>query len=416
MNDQPTKSSKKPNSVTRRYADRKAAFVVAAIPHINSKGVSGMTLADVAADLGLAPKAVAYYFPKKEDLAVACFLRGISHISACVLDAGHGQDKNERIKLFLRAYFDFRRRGALGEIEELTSPNDIRAMNEPTTSHAYAEMFRAIRSLISDPSEKGQPREIANARTHLLVSHCNWANYWLPTILPERIPHACEHLIDIVLNGLATAQTSWVPKEIASVLPMPDIMGETTDEMFLRAATELINEEGYHGASVERISARIDLSKGAFYHHIKSKDDLVLACFDRTIEVLRSAMLAAEAVSSNGLQTLATFSVALAKIQISGVGLLLKMSAFTTLPVSFRGQVLVKYTRIVNMLASVVSDGIADGSVRAVDANLAAEAIIGMINSADELRFFARGIFTDHPLDHYVKPCFVGLFNNFDAH
>ena len=41
-------------------------------------------------------------------------------------------------------------------------------------------------------------------------------------------------------------------------------------EAFLRAATQLINAHGYSGASVERISAELNVTKGAFYHHNKT--------------------------------------------------------------------------------------------------------------------------------------------------
>ena len=47
--------------------------------------------------------------------------------------------------------------------------------------------------------------------------------------------------------------------------PAPE--GDTLDA-FLRAATSLVNEQGaYFGASVNRISARLNLIKGAIYHH-----------------------------------------------------------------------------------------------------------------------------------------------------
>ena len=35
-----------------------------------------------------------------------------------------------------------------------------------------------------------------------------------------------------------------------------------------------MNEHGYLGASVQKISERLNVTKGAFYHHIEAKDDL----------------------------------------------------------------------------------------------------------------------------------------------
>lgn len=42
-----------------------------------------------------------------------------------------------------------------------------------------------------------------------------------------------------------------------------------------------MNEHGYLGASVQKISEHLNLTKGAFYHHLENKDDLIAACFQR---------------------------------------------------------------------------------------------------------------------------------------
>ena len=73
--------------------------------------------------------------------------------------------------------------------------------------------------------------------------------------------------------------------------PRPEIGLSRTD--FLRAATETINDFGYHGASVDAIAARLNVTKGAFYHHISAKDDLVLSCFDRSFGAVRDTQKAA---------------------------------------------------------------------------------------------------------------------------
>jgi AcrR family transcriptional regulator len=405
--ERPTATAR-PLSNTRRYADRKDAYVSAAIPLINRHGVSGMTLQQVAAELGQAPKAVAYYFKKKEDLAAACLLRGILRTRDFAIGAQHGETAAERTSLFLQAYFDYRRRAALGEVEQLTSPNDIRALNVEATHAAYAEMFRDIRRLLVDDSRQSSGLA-RNARAHFLVSQIHWTQYWLPNLLTERYPVICQRMTGIILDGIAAPGSPWAPKTMPPRFPPPNPAGETAEEMFLRAATELINEQGYHGASVDRISGRLSLTKGAFYHHIPSKDDLILACFNRTLGIICDAIPAAEAVSANGLQALSTFAMSLVLPQVSGQGLLMRMSAITTLPETMRPPLLKRYEQIIGALASIVSDGIVDGSVRPLDSHLAAQAILGMINSADELPYFARDICVQAAIDDYIRPCFEGL-------
>ena len=43
----------------------------------------------------------------------------------------------------------------------------------------------------------------------------------------------------------------------------------------IEAALELINENGYDNVSVDEITKHAEVSKGAFYIHFKSKEDLI---------------------------------------------------------------------------------------------------------------------------------------------
>lgn len=45
-------------------------------------------------------------------------------------------------------------------------------------------------------------------------------------------------------------------------------------EKLLNAAIKLVREHGYHATSVEDLCKEAGVSKGAFFHHFKSKDDL----------------------------------------------------------------------------------------------------------------------------------------------
>ena len=61
-------------------------------------------------------------------------------------------------------------------------------------------------------------------------------------------------------------------------------MSITQLRAFLLAATRLINELGYRGASVQRIASELNVTKGSFYHHLDAKDDLVAACYRRSFD------------------------------------------------------------------------------------------------------------------------------------
>ena len=70
----------------------------------------------------------------------------------------------------------------------------------------------------------------------------------------------------------------------------------------MRVATLLVNEQGYHGALIDKISAQLHVTKGSSYHHYHhhqnddndNKQDLIFTCFERTFAVLRRGLSLAE--------------------------------------------------------------------------------------------------------------------------
>jgi AcrR family transcriptional regulator len=391
---------------TLRFEVRRNAILDSAVQVMNRKGVRGMTLGEVAANLGLVPTGVIYYFKNKEELAQACLLAGMERFNA-ILDAGaHGVDPRARISLFLEAHFEFRRRVALGEEEALAAFNDVRALNSAAVNEAYVGMFRRLRGLLEGAGEGTWSRPALNARTHLVLSEVLWTVAWLHRRDAEDYPGIARRMIAMTCDGLASPGAVWSP------VPLPPQMSEASldpSEQFLRAATALINEEGYLGASVEKISARLNVTKGAFYHHNDTKDDLVQACFQRTFEVMRQTIRRAEAVSTSGYQTLCTIATALVDYQMSGNAPLLRTSALTSVPEAIQPALLDQFDRIAYRFASIISDGVADGSVRPVEANIAAQMITGMINASADLHFWTPGLEPASATELYVRPFFEGL-------
>ncbi|MFC6334032.1 TetR/AcrR family transcriptional regulator [Paenibacillus septentrionalis] len=54
-------------------------------------------------------------------------------------------------------------------------------------------------------------------------------------------------------------------------------------QSIIDAAIELFSEKGYEATSIQEITERCGISKGAFYLHFKSKDELILAIVDYII-------------------------------------------------------------------------------------------------------------------------------------
>ena len=87
--------------------------------------------------------------------------------------------------------------------------------------------------------------------------------------------------------------------------------GSDTRERLLDAALELVNLRGFAATSIDQILERVGVTKGAFFHHFRSKNELARALIERFAaadeEVLRTNMERAERVSDDPLEQLLLF-------------------------------------------------------------------------------------------------------------
>jgi AcrR family transcriptional regulator len=399
---------------TPRYAQKKEAILAAATAILNRQGVKGMTLADVASEVGLITTSVTYYYRKKDDLAAACFLRGIETFDQMIGHAAQGADWRERLLRFLDAFLDLSRRIRLREAPPMVSFTEMRALKEPQRTQvieAYNGMFRHFRGFFDAPEFDFLDRREKNARTHLLLEQAFWTNGWLRRYDVEDYPRLRDRMLDILSGGLANGDRAWSPSPLEALTPpLPD-PHDHARETFLIAATRLINQRGYRGASVEDISAQLNVTKGSFYHHNEGKDDLVADCFKRSFAVVRRAQLASRDLPGGQWQRLASVTAALVEYQLSDEGPLLRASAMGALPPPLRQQMAERYNRISDRFASMVSDGIAEGSIRPVDPMIAANMLNALINAAASLGSWVPGVTREEAAAVFARPLLQGVFS-----
>ncbi|MEB1806714.1 MAG: TetR/AcrR family transcriptional regulator [Bacillaceae bacterium] len=59
---------------------------------------------------------------------------------------------------------------------------------------------------------------------------------------------------------------------------------EKKKEEILRSAAEVLNEKGYHGATMEDIATKLLMTKGSMYYYFKNKEDLYFQCHRMMID------------------------------------------------------------------------------------------------------------------------------------
>lgn len=398
---------------TDRFERKREAILDAATAILNRLGVKGLTLGVAAAAVDLSTTSVTYYFKRKDDLAAACMLRGVEAMQLMVDEALRAEGPEARLHALLTLYFERMRLAAVREAPPLPVLADLRALNQPRRGEvgaAFGRMFRKARQIFDDPGLGFLTLGRKTARTHMLLEQLFWSSTWLSKYDPEDYPRLRERMYDILVGGMAGPRSTWAPVPIPMAELAPRDRHEMSRETFLLAATRLINARGYRGASVDKISAELNVTKGSFYHHNDAKDDLVVACFERSFEVMRRVQRLAEALPGDQWTKLSSAAATLAEFQLSDQGPLLRSSALAAVPEPIRARMVKHANRVSDRFASMVSDGIAEGSIRPVDTFIAAQMLNATLNAGAELAFWVPGVTSKAAPAVFVRPLMTGVF------
>ncbi len=405
-------------SETERFERRRQDVIHAASALINDLGVKGTTFAELARSVGLNATSITYYFDRKDKLVVAVYEATLDWLEEAAREAAGLPTPEERVRSFIAAHVALRRRIRDGESGLITALSEIRTLDETLQApllEQYARVLDHVRSFFGR-DRGGLKRAVDTARAHVLLETMFWWPVWSLRYSTRDFGRLEARIFDIFASGLAGAAQGWQPRILDNRAwrAADDGDGETSDA-FLRSATVMINQRGYRGASVNRIAAALNVTKGSFYHHHSAKDDLVFECFQRSYDRLSAVQLAAGAIEGDGWTQIASALAELIDLQFRDPMPLLRTAALQALPSDERGSVVVRSNRLANRFAGMLSDGIADGSVRAVDPLVASQLIMPALNAAYEARGWAArqpdpalavklyawtlcaGVFTDPP-------------------
>jgi TetR/AcrR family transcriptional regulator, transcriptional repressor for nem operon len=103
------------------------------------------------------------------------------------------------------------------------------------------------------------------------------------------------------LTGLVDRITIVITFEINSIAVSK---AEQTKRRIIEKAAILFNQHGYAGSSINDIMKLTGLQKGGIYNHFKSKDEIALAAFDHTIDLLKQTVLSEVLEKSHSIDRL----------------------------------------------------------------------------------------------------------------
>ena len=155
-------------------------------------------------------------------------------------------------------------------------------------------------------------------------------------------------------------------------------------EDVIRIAVEEFNARGYEATSMGALAERLGLSKSAIYHHIASKEEILVEATGKALEELRAVVDGALEASDDPVEQL--------RLLIAGTTrVLCEYPAYVRLLLRLRGNtdvelaIMERRRGITRALVDVVERAQAEGALRTdLEAGVVARLIFGMINSIVE--------------------------------
>ena len=395
---------------TKRFRAKRDAILAAAAEAINEQSAKGMTFADVARRVGLNTTSVTYYFKRKEDLAAAAFENTLDRLMALLDEAAAEATPRERVARYVSLNMARLARVEQREETVMAMLSDLRATEDPLRARlmsGWQRVFRATRALWSI-GETRAAKDLNGARAHVLLENTFWLPAWLNRYDRDEFDRVEARLLDVFLNGIAAPDSRWSP---ATLTLDPD-EAEPARTAFLLAATRLINELGYRGASVQRIAASLNVTKGSFYHHLDAKDELIGACYQRSFDTMSEAQSLADRAGGSHWHRLSSAIATLLDVQFAESGPLLRTTALSGLPPDMRTAMVDRSNRIARRYAGTIADGIAEGSCRAVDPLIGAQTLMALQNAAFDMRKWASTMPRDRAIALYASTLLFGMFDD----
>src|SRR5215207_10160143 len=154
-----------------------------------------------------------------------------------------------------------------------------------------------------------------------------------------------------------------------------------TRDDILEAAAQVFRQKGFHGTSMQDIAKAVSLQKASLYHHVSSKQEILLELLDRALELLLeriSAICSQDIPADEKLQEMirAYLQILTENADLSAVLLFEHRS----LERKQHARHVPNRDRFEALWRAVLEEGVATKRFKCEDPALAARAILGILN------------------------------------
>jgi len=283
-----------PTSPTAPPSSRHELVLDEAARQLNAKGVLLTSLAEIAGKLGVSRAAMYYYVADRQDLVFQCYRRAAEITARHLLEAGRvGGTAADVLRNFVSRMLD-------PNEPEIAARAEIAMMND-TQRDTIQGLHDALVTRLAHLIETGQREGVlrvcdveVNAR--IIFSMVTWAPLagpWARAVGPLGHARLLEGALATIFDGFSAQSTlpDFKPFDLSALSPrMASAFDraaalEAKREALIREASWLFNRKGIDATSLDEIAAQVGATKRTLHHHLGSKADLVLACYERAFKI-----------------------------------------------------------------------------------------------------------------------------------
>jgi AcrR family transcriptional regulator len=154
----------------------------------------------------------------------------------------------------------------------------------------------------------------------------------------------------------------------------------TKDEI-LSAAAQIFSQKGFHAASMQDIAQAVNLQKASLYHHISSKQDMLLAILDQALDLLieHIEQVAIQPLPADEKLRLAMVVYLQAMLEQRDLAAVLLLE-HRSLENQYRSQHIPRRDRFEQLWRNMLREGVEQGIFNCTDLALASRALLGVMN------------------------------------
>jgi AcrR family transcriptional regulator len=406
------------------YEAKRKQILSNAAKLFNVSGTRATTLQDIASSLGVTKSSLYYYVKTKEELIYQCYMTTCEH-DAQVLSTVKNLKLPaiDRIRLYLwNMFMEWRsvKEEQAVNLALILEMDALTAVHQREVKALYVANALAILDLITEGIKDGSIKPCDPLATTLaIIGTTSWAPIWLFDQATHEIQTVCEQITDIILNGLSANDKTY--KFSTTVFSSEKILadyrhsfnktGEKLSRLdsFVHVGTKLFNQKGFSATSLDEISNELNMTKGAFYHYIKDKDDLLKKCFEQSLYITEKIQNTAAKIDGDGLSKIEHCCRELFYIQNSEIGPLIRYNSAMALAPKQKKLIFQRTQNNSKRLSSFLVDGMKDGSIREIDPSIVEMLVSGAIHCAMEMSIWQELTDIEKGFTDYFNVFFNGI-------